>query len=107
MDNGNFPGNTLNYGYGALWDNALVAGPPPQLDYYGLLYQAQGGNTYNIWANSSPLGGGYSEARNGDWHTAPVTLTVTAIPEPTTCIASALLLLPFGAGTLRCLHRKV
>jgi len=33
-------------------------------------------------------------------------ISVTAVPEPTTCIAGALLLLPFGASTLRSLRRK-
>jgi hypothetical protein len=35
-----------------------------------------------------------------------ITVDVTAVPEPTTMIAGALLLLPFGAGTLRILRRK-
>ncbi len=32
-------------------------------------------------------------------------ITVTSVPEPTTLLAGALLLLPFGAGTLRILRR--
>lgn len=35
-----------------------------------------------------------------------VSLEAAAVPEPTTCIAGALLLLPFGASTLRHLRRK-
>jgi hypothetical protein len=31
---------------------------------------------------------------------------VSAVPEPTTMIAGALLLLPFGASTLRILRKK-
>jgi hypothetical protein len=32
--------------------------------------------------------------------------TYTVVPEPTTMIAGALLLLPFGASTLRILRRR-
>jgi hypothetical protein len=36
----------------------------------------------------------------------PITLTITPVPEPTTMIAGALLLLPFGASTVRILRRN-
>jgi hypothetical protein len=36
----------------------------------------------------------------------PITLTITQVPEPTTMIAGALLLLPFGASTIRILRKK-
>jgi len=35
-----------------------------------------------------------------------ITVDVTAVPEPTTMLAGALLLLPFGAGTLRVLRKN-
>jgi hypothetical protein len=34
------------------------------------------------------------------------TESLTVVPEPTTMIAGALLLLPFGASTLRVLRRR-
>ncbi|MGH7972844.1 MAG: hypothetical protein ACREIC_29365 [Limisphaerales bacterium] len=33
-------------------------------------------------------------------------ITVSAVPEPTTILAGALLLLPFGGSTIRILRRK-
>ena len=36
----------------------------------------------------------------------PIALTITPVPEPTTMIAGALLLLPFGASTLRMLRKN-
>jgi hypothetical protein len=33
-------------------------------------------------------------------------ITVSAVPEPTTMVAGALLLLPFGASALRILRKK-
>jgi len=33
-------------------------------------------------------------------------ISITAVPEPTTMLAGALLLLPFGASTIRGLRRK-
>jgi len=44
---------------------------------------------------------GYADGGN-----TQTTFTVTSVPEPTTMIAGALLLLPFGASTLRILRRK-
>jgi hypothetical protein len=35
-----------------------------------------------------------------------VSLTATAVPEPTTMVAGALLLLPIGMGTLRKLRKS-
>lgn len=79
-----------------------------------------GGNlsagAYDIWNYGSSLGSslsGMQTAGPGDpnypWAT-PVfgagTFSATAVPESTTIIAGALLLLPFGASTLRILRRK-
>ena len=47
--------------------------------------------------------GGWSFTRFDGSSIAPVP---TAVPEPTTMIAGALLLLPFGASTLRMLRRR-
>ena len=47
---------------------------------------------------STPLGTPYGSALDN--------VVLTAVPEPTTLAAGALLLLPFGASTLRILRRK-
>jgi hypothetical protein len=51
---------------------------------------------------------GLSPGNNGvnNVGAAPLEATLTAVPEPTTIISGALLLLPFGASTLRILRKK-
>jgi hypothetical protein len=107
VENSSFPGQTLSYDYGYIWDNALIAGTPPQFDVSGLLFATGNGNSwYYLAANNTPDGGGYSYAANSDWHAMPVNLTLTAVPEPTTMVAGALLLLPLGVSTIRILRKN-
>ncbi len=42
----------------------------------------------------------------GGWSFPPTLVPPAAVPEPTTMVAGALLLLPFGASTLRILRRR-
>jgi hypothetical protein len=87
-------------------DNGLITSPP-QFDNNGLSFWV-GSDEYNLFSQIYPLGGGYFEDANGtgtgDY--IPVTLTLGAVPEASTIIAGALLLLPFGANTLRILRRN-
>lgn len=71
--------------------------------------------TYDIWASGATLGislSGMQTTGPGTGYPWPLpvfgagTLSVTAVPEPTTMIAGALLLLPFGASTLRILRKN-
>jgi hypothetical protein len=101
VDNPNFPGASGNFA--ALYDNAFLQ--PPGFDILGLLFTDNGGNEINLYSVGNPSGGGYLEQVNGGSGT-PVTLTLTAIPEASTMVAGALLLLPFGASTLRVLRRR-
>jgi len=54
------------------------------------------------WGGGNPPAGGYLQPERA----MTATFQVTAVPEPTTMIAGALLLLPFGASTLRMLRRR-
>jgi hypothetical protein len=85
-------------------DNGLITSPP-QFDNNGLSFSV-GSDEYNLFSQIYPLGGGYFEAPNGTFNYVPVTLTLSAVPEASTMIAGALLLLPFGASTLRILRRN-
>jgi len=78
----------------------------PFLDSSGLLFGA--GNTLiNIWGNATP--GSYTMYGLPPAYAPTVTglATLTAVPEPTTIISGALMLLPFGASTLRILRKRV
>jgi hypothetical protein len=56
----------------------------------------------DYWPNGDPPAGGWAQAPRA----MTATFQVTAVPEPTTMIAGALLLLPFGASTLRMLRKS-
>ena len=69
--------------------------------------------TYDIWAPGTTLGNSLSGMQTtglGTGYPWPLPVfgagTLTAVPEPTTMIAGALLLLPFGASTLRILRKN-
>jgi len=122
VPNQSFPGQTLSYYFGYIWDNALVApqnNQPAQFDVAGLLFYYNGNaNWMSLSANNIPDGGGYGVSLNGDWHVDPITVTITpslspvlysgltSVPEPTTMVAGALLLLPFGMSIQRMLRKS-
>jgi len=72
--------------------------------------------TYDIWSSgtslSSTLSGMQTTGPGNPIYPWPLpvfgagTLSASAVPEPTTVIAGALLLLPFGASTLRILRKS-
>jgi hypothetical protein len=99
------------------WDNLVnVAGNPSATPSYfpgdGLVFGNGGTAEVNLWYNAAGPNswGPKSYALWGappNW--SPVAfgdLTLTPVPEPTTMIAGALLLLPFGLSTIRILRRK-
>ena len=101
------------------YDNEIQGIPPgpptaPFLDIYGLAFAGIGskvGTEVNLWGTSSGVNGytfyGYTAA--GGYNpttTGGAAITPTPVPEPTTMIAGALLLLPFGASTLRILRKR-
>jgi hypothetical protein len=93
--------------YDFFLDGPLTAYPDG--NYYNsfLLYANYGGPDLVLWlenigSGSSPFVGTYPGV-SGD---AYVEVSGAAVPEPTTMIAGALLLLPFGASTLRILRKS-
>lgn len=96
----------------------IPPGPPtaPFLDIDGLAFSGIGsqlGTEVNLWGTSSGVNGytfygytaagGYNPTVTGG---AAITDVGPVVPEPTTMIAGALLLLPFGASTLRILRKR-
>jgi hypothetical protein len=55
---------------------------------------------YALWGGASGQSSTFNVESYGN-------LTVTAVPEPTTIVSGVLMLLPFGASTLRILRRRV
>ena len=100
-----FPGTSTspnNY-----YDNALVVNPNGSFDVDGLNFYSADGFIYNLSTGNIPIGGLYYDTiSTAQVAGTPVTLTLTQVPEPTTMIAGALLLLPFGASTLRILRKR-
>jgi len=62
------------------------------------------GLAFALWGSGIAFNG-YADQPWFEVHVGVTTLSA-AVPEPTTCIAGALLLLPFGVSTLRGLRRK-
>jgi len=98
-------------GYVCNYDNWVNPAADPFIDSHGLLFS--NGETVldiNLMGNS-PGNNGYEF---GVLTAAGVVIDVTGgasislapVPEPTTMVAGALLLLPFGASTLRILRKR-
>jgi hypothetical protein len=122
-DPGNVAGAYVSPSGAFIYDDQILGIPPgppsnPYLDVYGLAFSKGSGLTYeevNLWGNGVTVAdeytfygytaaGGFNPMVTGgaaisDAGPAPV-------PEPTTMISGALLLLPFGASTLRILRKN-
>jgi len=68
-------------------------------DYFLLFSNANSGGT-------KPFGAGSAGIEDNEYMLDNVSLDAVAVPEPTTIIAGALLLLPFGVSTLRALRKQ-
>jgi hypothetical protein len=115
------------------WDLMAAAGTPGELRVAGMVWSPPFGSqiaagsgtvfTFTLLVNAnSPLGLSalsWGNAGNGvgfdygdaDWNDVVLpsygaSINVAPVPEPTTMIAGALLLLPFGASTLRILRKR-
>jgi hypothetical protein len=64
-------------------------------------------STTFTWTGQTPIGVLDLVTTPGGNDFALDNISLTAVPEPTTMIAGALLLLPFGASTIRILRKKV
>jgi hypothetical protein len=104
------PGSWINYNNGVIgaFGNAwwAVHGTDPEAaDYYTGVTQADIDSLGNeIQTYQTYWTGQVRYLDNGIYQTADLKLDV--VPEPTTMIAGALLLLPFGASTLRILRKR-
>jgi hypothetical protein len=67
---------------------------------------AQGGTIDFVVGYDGGPGGKDEHGANFGWDSTGLAATVTPVPEATTLIAGALLLLPFGASTVRMLRRR-
>jgi hypothetical protein len=108
------------------WSGTLVN---PTYTYVAGLASSADQNVTLSFAGAAPLGGvvvdifalyqgnvvpgqawQWTDLPNGpptsSWQLIPASTYNTVVPEPTTMIAGALLLLPFGASTLRILRKK-
>ena len=108
---------TSGGGSGFQYDNIVYTGGGPFLDSTaGLLWSVTGlpdsSAQLNMWYNTSTQYGqpastyslwGFPPAYNLQ---AYGTGTISAVPEPTTMLSGALLLLPLGASTLRILRKS-
>jgi hypothetical protein len=125
----------LNGIYTLLGSNPAFTGPnnifyypgQPIVDWNGaLVVENSSGTVLNLFsadANGNPVVAGAATyalfAYNGNYITlypagenpysnvgGPATASLTPVPEPATLISGALMLLPFGASTLRILRRR-
>jgi hypothetical protein len=117
LANPNFPHWTIDPFLQYQYDDALVTRAwGLSFDYYyGLiLVDDTTGVQYNICGDSG-IGNPHPPGTSTEYEatvalgyppSVPIALTITPVPEPTTMIAGALLLLPFGASTVRILRRN-
>jgi hypothetical protein len=92
-----------------IWDNLVNPANVPFVDNAGL-YFTGGGIQVNLFSTTGYGYGyslyGYPPAWVPQVDNGTATISLAAVPEPTTMIAGALLLLPFGASTLRILRKR-
>ena len=133
VDNGIYSTYTLNLGVAVVNGDVIVLENGPSTDKsnwsdflsfnnpdtYATLISYEGSDAAAFWADYTlsdtvvyiqETGGPYTiyTAVNdsGGSITYQITPQIHSVPEPTTMFAGALLLLPFGAGTLRILRRR-
>jgi len=109
-------GTDYRYTYGS--GRSTDAGALQQAIWY---FQGETGGVNNVWAQAansavSNMGKNAWNAANGEFGVKALNLgdpgrvqdqlVMTAVPEPATIIAGALLLLPFGASALRIIRRN-
>jgi hypothetical protein len=88
--------------------NALISWYLANADSPGTIGESQNTLTYGILVPDAPADGGPGTGISGQefMFISPDQSNLTPVPEPTTLISGALLLLPFGASTLRILRKK-
>ena len=88
-------------------NNQVYLPPSGQfLDQYGLLF-SDATSEFNLWGNGNGTYTLYGWTPDTGYSpTAVGAATLTPVPEPTTMLAGALLLLPFGASTIRIIRNR-
>ena len=112
-------GLTLSPSGAFQFDNQILGIPPgppanPYLDLYGLAFTGTGSQTgteVNLWGQPDGQGNAYMFwGWNGSAYVPTASggaaISLSTVPEPTTVVAGALLLLPFAASTLRSFRKK-
>jgi hypothetical protein len=94
----NFPNEFQNGNL--LLDNGLLT-VAPWFDWDGFVFTVAGGAQYNLSSQLAPHNPPTIDYTVAGGAFLPVTFSISQVPEPTTMVAGALLLLPFGASTLR------
>lgn len=113
VPNPNYPTSTgalvSQSGY-FIYDDLVQSGQNPFLSNAGLLFQGPGNQTLelNLFSNgpSFPVPNGTYQLYDNRGVNLFGDATISAVPEPTTMVAGALLLLPFGASTIRILRKN-
>jgi len=90
------------------YDNVVSTSSEPFFTQNGLAWQNSDDSAeVNLYYNGGyELDGATDSWSTGNAFTATGSAKLTAVPEPSTIISGALMLLPFGAGTLRILRRN-
>jgi hypothetical protein len=111
------PGNTISPSGAFSYNDILYFPSDPALDSEGVLgFESSAGIELNIWGNAPDnysfyayQGGEYvvGNTSTGSFILSePAVTAVTSVPEPTTIIAGASLLLPFGSRMLRIARKR-
>jgi hypothetical protein len=109
IPNPSAPGQATSPSGFFFYDNQVLTAQNPFLNNNGLLFGGSGdGVEINLYSNgpSSPVPNGTYQLYQNNGANLLGEATITAVPEASTMIAGALLLLPFGASTLRILRRN-
>ncbi len=94
---------------GVIFNTATLDGTDSTLGVSGVTYYTgvnrgleAGADSFTVSGNSLTFSADFSASTPMD----EVRIVTAAVPEPTTMVAGALLLLPFGAGALRSLRKS-
>lgn len=92
------------------WDNQVFPNSNPYLDSAGLLFSGPSPSSQyelNLWGNGPSTLYSFWGNIGGNWNPEDTgTVTLTAIPEASTTVASALMLLPLGVSAVRIMRKS-
>jgi len=110
VSNPNSPNQAVSPSGSFNYDNNVISGANPFLTYAGLLFEGPNAQTIelNLFSNgaSAPVPNGTYQLYDSTGANLYGNATITPVPEPTTMVAGAMLLIPFGISTLRMLRKS-